>query len=51
MTNKEAIEVLKTHLHHWECLLASKICTNKEGEETIEALKMAIIVLREADND
>jgi hypothetical protein len=47
MTNKEAIKILKQHLHHWECLHKSKICTNKEGEETIVALKLAIKALEE----
>lgn len=51
MTNKEAIRILKQHLHHWECLLESTICTKKEGEETIEALKMAIMALEEAQLD
>lgn len=50
MTNKEAEDVLKSHLHHWERLLECKICSMKEGEETIEALKMAIIALREAED-
>jgi hypothetical protein len=50
MNNKEAIVVLKSHLHHWECLLKSKICTNKEGEETIDALELAIKALEKVDD-
>lgn len=49
MSNKDAITVLTSHLHHWERLLEFKVCSEKEGEETIEALKMAIIALREAE--
>ena len=45
MNNKEAIDVLKRHLHHWERLLQDGICNEKEGKETIEALELAIKVL------
>ena len=51
MTNNEAIDVLTTHLYHWDRLLKSSICTKQEGEETIEALKMAIEALEEAQLD
>ena len=51
MTNEKAITVLTSLLHHWERLFESSICTKKEGEETIESLKMAIIALREKDNE
>lgn len=47
MNNKEAIGVLTYHLLHWECLLQAKICDEREGKETIEALKMAIKALEE----
>ena len=47
MNNKEAIVVLEAHLHHWKSLLENKICTKKEGEETIGALKKAIMALKE----
>lgn len=46
MTNKEAIDVLTSHLHHWERLLQEKICDEREGKETIEVLNMAIKVLK-----
>ena len=42
MSNKEAIEVLTSHLHHWERLLQEKICSASEGEETINAINVAI---------
>lgn len=51
MTDKEAIVVLEAHLHHWKSLLENKICIKKEGEETIEALKMAVMALEEAQLD
>lgn len=51
MNKYEAKDVLERHLHHWERLLEYNVCTKQEGEETIEALKMAIIALREAENE
>lgn len=50
MTNEEIIGVLTSHLHHWERLLEYNICTKKEGEETIEALRKAIIALKEKED-
>lgn len=49
MNKYEAKVVLERHLHHWERLLENRICAKQEGEETIEALKMAIKALEEAD--
>ena len=44
---EEAIEVIKTHVKHWQRLLKENVCTVEEGNETIEAFSMAIEVLKE----
>lgn len=45
MTREEAIKILKEHHDHWMRLYKEGICTEEEGENTIEALEMAIKAL------
>ena len=46
MTREEAIKVIKKHYDHWQRLLNEKICTEEEGNETIEAFSIAIKELK-----
>ena len=46
MNRLEAIKELESHLDHWKRLYAERICEEKEGRDTIEALTMAIADMR-----
>ena len=45
MTDREAIEVLNTHLVHWKRLVAQDICDSKEGREMVWSMEKAIKAL------
>ena len=45
MNREEAIIILKEHHDHWMRLYKEGICTEEEGENTIESLEMAIKAL------
>ena len=47
MNREEAIKILKEHHDHWMRLLKEGICTEEEGENTIEALEMALKALEQ----
>lgn len=46
MTREKAIEIIEKHYNHWQRLLDEKICTEEEGNETIEAFGIAIEALK-----
>lgn len=47
MTKEENISTLNEHLDHWKRLLSEKICDQREGEKTIDALQNAIKALEQ----
>ena len=44
---EKAIRILKEHHDHWMRLYKEGICTEEEGENTIEALEVAIKALKQ----
>ena len=51
MTREEAIKILKEHHDHWMRLYKEGICTEEEGENTIEALEMGIKAIKALDQE
>lgn len=49
MTNEEAIEVIKSHIEHWEMVLWTVLHDKEECETNIQAFRMAIAALNCVD--